>query len=213
MFQLLSFADSSLASALPGLSDRFRRSDAPSAPIVVLSDDSPANDLAKDYHTTFVRRNLKALFYAYDKQVERRKFQDTNLLILIMLYLTRASTDRLKFEFTAQYAAVGTSGITPVKLLLISHRPPPRLIDRIIIATLDNLTSRRQDGTHMDVPGSGSSESGKAQEAPPLQVSEGVRDPPVSLPVPASGPAVSVAAGSFPLLGLGTDKGAKEEIP
>ena len=56
------------------------------------------------------------------------------------------------------------------------------------------------------------SESVKAQEAPPLQVSEGVRDPLVSLPVPASGPAVSLAAGSFPLLGLGTDEGAKEEI-
>ena len=59
--------------------------------------------------------------------------------------------------------------------------------------------------------GSGSSESVKAQEAPPLQVSQGVRDPQVSLPLPSSGPAVSLAAASFPLLGLGTDEGATEE--
>ena len=47
-----------------------------------------ADDLAKDHHTTVVVRKYKALFSAYDGQVERRKIQDTNILNLIMLYLT-----------------------------------------------------------------------------------------------------------------------------
>ena len=96
-------------------------------------------------------RKFKTLLKAYDKQVERRRIQDTNLLTLIMLYLTRASTDWLKFEFAAQYAGVGTSGIALVKLLLISHRPPPRVLDPVIIIMYDKLKSRRQDGKQMEV--------------------------------------------------------------
>ena len=68
-----------------------------------------------------------------------------------MLYLTRASIDRLRFGFAAQYAGVGTSGMALVRLLLVSHRPPPRLLDRIVIVMYDSLKSRRQNGKQMEV--------------------------------------------------------------
>ena len=68
-----------------------------------------------------------------------------------MLYLTRVSIDRLKFGFTAQYTGVGTSGIALVKLLLISHRPLPRVLDRVVIIMYDKLKSRQQDGKQMEV--------------------------------------------------------------
>ena len=91
------------------------------------------------------------MFKAYDKQIERRRIQDTNLLTLIILHLTRASNDRLKFGFVAQYAGVGTSGIALVKLLLISHRPLPKVLDRVVIIMYDKLKMRRQDGRQMEV--------------------------------------------------------------
>ena len=138
--------------------------DASRPSVGVLSSDSPseefyaskeeaedAYDLAKDYHTTFVILKFKTLFNACDKQVERQRIQDTNLLTLIMLYLTRASIDRLEFGFAAQYAGVGTSGMALVKLLLISHRPLPRVLDHVVIIMYDKLKSRRQDGKQMEV--------------------------------------------------------------
>ena len=130
----------------PTAPDDSSTNDAYHPSVGVLSSDSPSEelyaskeeaedafDLAKDYHTTIVIRKFKTLFKVYDKQVEMRRIQDTILLTLIMLYLTRASIDRLKFGFTAQYTEVGTSGIALVKLLLISHRPLPRVIDRVVI--------------------------------------------------------------------------------
>ena len=137
MLQLPFSTDSSLVSALPcsllqplqliRLQPTLSVLSPLSVPVREEAED--AYDLAKDYHTTVMVRKFKALFNAYDKQVERRKIQDTNLLTLIMLYLTRASIDRLKFGFAAQYAGVGSSGMALVKLLLISHRPPPRSYD------------------------------------------------------------------------------------
>lgn len=41
----------------------------------------------------------RALCLAYEKQQERGKLQDTNLLTLIMLNLSKDSVNRLKFEY------------------------------------------------------------------------------------------------------------------
>ena len=98
-------------------------SSSPTGYIVNADEAEDAFDLAKDYHTNVVLRKYGAQCLAFEKQQERRKLQDTNLLTLIMLYLTKDSVDRLKFEYSSQYALVGTSGIALVKLLLVSHRP------------------------------------------------------------------------------------------
>ena len=92
-----------------------------------------AFDLAENYHTNVVLRKYGAQCLAFEKQQERRKLRDTNLLTLFMLYLTKDSVDRLKFEYSSQYALVGTSGFALVKLLLVSHRPTQRVLDRYVI--------------------------------------------------------------------------------
>ena len=109
-----------------------------------------AFDFAKDYHTNVVLRKYGAQCLAFEKQQERRKLQDTNLLTLIMLYLTKDSVDRLKFEHAPQYALVGTSGIALVKLLLVSHRPTQRVLDRYVITMYDSLRAIRQGTRNME---------------------------------------------------------------
>ena len=80
-----------------------------------------------------ILRKHGALFPACEKQQERRKLQGTNLLTLIMLYLTKDSVDRLKFDYASQHTSVGTSGIA------MSHRPTQRVLDRYVIMMYDSL--------------------------------------------------------------------------
>ena len=82
-------------------------SSSPTGYFVNADEAEDAFELAKDYHTNVVLRKYGAQCLAFEKQQERRKLQDTNLLTLIMLYLTKDSV-----EYSPQYSLVGTSGIS-----------------------------------------------------------------------------------------------------
>ena len=114
--------------------------------IASTDDAGDAFELAKDCHTTMIVQKHNAQFSAYEKQQDRKRIQN---FFLIMLNLTEDSVDRLKFECGAQYTEVGSSEIALIKLLLFSHRPAKRVLDRFVITMFEQLKAKGHGSSSM----------------------------------------------------------------